>query len=68
MTEGPPAWDPQRLIHRQTYIDLIRAYLRDYGSQHDLARALGLSEAYASYLLAPLRLGDDRRPAHGQAC
>ena len=64
MTEGPPAWDPERLIHRQTYIDLIRAYLRDYGSQHDLARALGLSEAYASYLLAPLRLGDDRRQAH----
>jgi hypothetical protein len=64
VTGGPPAWDPERLIHRQTYIDLIRAYLRDYGSQHDLARALGLSEAYASYLLAPLRLGDDRRPAH----
>jgi hypothetical protein len=64
VTEGPPAWDPERLIHRQTYIDLIRAYLRDYGSQHDLARALGLSEAYASYLLAPLRLGADRRPAH----
>jgi hypothetical protein len=58
------SWDPERLIHRQTYIDLIRAYLRDYGSQHDLARALGLSEAYASYLLAPLRLGGDPRPAH----
>jgi hypothetical protein len=64
VTGGPPAWDPERLIHRQTYIDLIRAYLRDYGSQHDLARALGLSEAYASYLLAPLRLGNDRRRAH----
>ena len=64
---GPPAWDPERLIHRQTYIDLIRAYLRDYGSQHDLARALGLSEAYASYLLAPLSLGDDRRQAHWAA-
>jgi len=64
VTGRPPAWDPQRLIHRQTYIDLIRAYLRDYGSQHDLARALGLSEAYASYLLAPLRLDDDRRAAH----
>ena len=67
MTEGPGSWDPERLIHRQTYIDLIRAYLRDYGSQHDLARALGLSEAYASYVLAPLRLGDDRRQAHWAA-
>jgi hypothetical protein len=60
VTEGPSIWDPERLIHRQTYIDLIRAYLRDNGSQHDLAQALGLSEAYASYMLAPLRLGDDR--------
>jgi hypothetical protein len=67
VTAGPLTWDPERLIHRQTYIDLIRAYLRDYGSQHDLARALGLSEAYASYLLAPLRLGYDRRPAHWTA-
>ena len=64
MTDGPGSWDPERLIHRQTYIDLVRAYLRDYGSQHDLARALGLSEAYASYMLAPLRSGDDRRPGH----
>ncbi len=48
-------WDPQRLIHRQIYIDLIRAYLLDYGTQRDLARALGMSEAYASYLLAPVR-------------
>jgi hypothetical protein len=67
VTPRGPAWDPERLIHRQTYIDLIRAYLRDYGSQHDLARALGLSEAYASYLLTPLRLGDDRRSAHWAA-
>lgn len=49
-------WDPQRLIHRQTYIDLIRAYLIDYGSQRDLSRALGLSEAYTSYLLTPAGL------------
>src|SRR5215469_10389159 len=34
-------WSPERLIHRQTYIDLIRAYLADYGTQRDLARALG---------------------------
>jgi hypothetical protein len=67
VTGGPLSWDPERLIHRQTYIDLIRAYLRDYGSQHDLARALGLSEAYASYMLAPLRLGEDRRQAHWAA-
>ncbi|MGH3190089.1 MAG: hypothetical protein ACRDOL_23050 [Streptosporangiaceae bacterium] len=50
-------------MHRQTYIDLIRAYLIDYGSQRDLSRALGLSEAYASYLLEPLRLASDRRQA-----
>jgi len=50
-------------MHRQTYIDLIRAYLVDYGSQRDLARALGLSEAYASYLLEPLRLANGPRQA-----
>ena len=50
------SWDLDRLMHRQTYIDLIRAYLVDYGSQRDLACALGFSEAYASYLLEPLRL------------
>lgn len=55
--------DLDRLMHRQTYIDLIRAYLADYGSQRDLACALGLSEAYASYLLEPLRLSSGRRPA-----
>jgi hypothetical protein len=57
------SWDVDRLIHRQTYIDLIRAYLADYGSQHDLACALGLSEAYVSYLLEPLRLASGRRQA-----
>jgi len=45
VTPRGPAWDPERLIHRQTYIDLIRAYLRDYGSQHDLARALAMDAA-----------------------
>jgi len=59
----PGPWDPQRLIHRQTYIDLIRAYLLDYGSQRDLARALHMSEAYASYLLDPLRPAVSRRRA-----
>jgi hypothetical protein len=44
-----------RAFHRQMYVDLIRAYLRDYGSQRDLARALGLTEAYVSFLLEPLR-------------
>lgn len=58
--ESSGHWDPERLIHRQTYISLVRAYLLDYGSQHDLARALGLSEAYASLLLAPLHLGASR--------
>jgi hypothetical protein len=57
------SWDLDRLMHRQTYIDLIRAYLADYGSQGDLARALGFSEAYASYLLEPLRLTFSRRQA-----
>jgi hypothetical protein len=57
------SWDLDRLMHRQVYIDLIRAYLVDYGSQRDLACALGLSEAYASYLLAPLRLTSGGRPA-----
>jgi hypothetical protein len=65
MTRQTPAearsWDLDRLMHRQTYIDLIRAYLADYGSQRDLARALGISEAYASYLLEPVRLRLSRR-------
>ena len=55
--------DMDRIMHRQTYIDLIRAYLVDYGSQRDLACALGLSEAYASFLLEPLRLTTSRRRA-----
>lgn len=53
--------DLDRLMHRQTYIDLIRAYLADYGSQGDLARALGITEAYTSYLLEPLRLSSGHR-------
>jgi hypothetical protein len=57
------SWDLDRLMHRQTYIDLIRAYLVDYGSQRDLASALGFSQAYASYLLEPLRLTTGGRQA-----
>jgi hypothetical protein len=44
-----------RTFHRQMYVDLIQAYLRDYGTRSGLARALGLTEAYVSYLLAPVR-------------
>jgi hypothetical protein len=54
-------WNPDHLIHRQTYIDLIRAYLADYGSQGNLARALGLSGAYLSYLLDPVTSSGHRR-------
>jgi hypothetical protein len=43
------------------YVDLIRAYLRDYGSQRDLARALGMTEAYVSFLLEPLRAAEAKR-------
>lgn len=50
-----------RAFHRQMYVDLIRAYLRDYGSQKDLARALRLSEAYVSFLIEPLRQPDSAR-------
>lgn len=49
--------EPQTLLrsyHRQMYVDLIRAYLRDYGSQLQLAQALGVTEAYLSYLLTPV--------------
>jgi hypothetical protein len=53
--DDPRGWSPERLIHRQTYIDLIRSYLVDYGSQRNLARALGLSEPYVSYLLEHAR-------------
>jgi hypothetical protein len=54
-----------RALHRQMYVDLIRAYLRDYGSQRDLARALGITEAYLSFLLEPLRVaGATRRSLH----
>jgi len=54
-----------RALHRQMYVDLIRAYLRDYGTQKDLARALGMSEAYVSFLLEPLRTSEmSQRTAH----
>ena len=51
-----------RVFHRQMYVDLIRSYLQDYGSQRDLARALRLSEAYVSFLLEPLRVPGAPRP------
>lgn len=50
-----------RVLHRQMYLDLIRAYLRDFGSQRDLARALGLTEAYLSFLIEPLHAAGTRR-------
>src|ERR1700722_4017608 len=50
-----------RVLHRQMYLDLIRAYLPDYGSQRDLARALGLTEAYLSFLIEPLHADGTRR-------
>ena len=54
-----------RALHRQMYMDLIRAYLRDYGTQKDLGRALGISEAYISFLLEPLRTAEmNRNAAH----
>lgn len=61
---GEWSWEPERLAHRQTYIDLIKAYLGDYGSQRDLARALGVSEVYISYLLKPVRLAEGHPAAH----
>jgi transcriptional regulator with XRE-family HTH domain len=60
----PCSWSPDRLIHRQTYTDLIRAYLADYGSQREFARVLGLSEPYLSYLLEPVRVPDMRKAEH----
>lgn len=50
-----------RAFHRKMYVDLIRAYLRDYGSQRDLACALGVTEAYVSFLLEPLRAAAAKR-------
>jgi hypothetical protein len=41
------------------YIDLLRAYLLEYGSQRALARALGFSDAYLSQLLEPPRSPGD---------
>jgi hypothetical protein len=57
-------WDPECLLHRQMYIDLISAYLADYGTRRDLARALGVSEAFLSYLLQSPRLTGRPPPAH----
>jgi hypothetical protein len=65
--DDPLGWSPERLIHRQTYIDLIRSYLADYGSQRNLARALGLSEPYLSYLLEPVRRADRGQREHWSA-
>jgi hypothetical protein len=58
-------WPQHRVYHRQMYVDLVRAYLLDYGSQSALARALNLTEAYVSFLLEPPRLvGQSRLDAH----
>jgi hypothetical protein len=44
-----------RMLHRQMYIDLIRAHLREEGTQAELARALGVTEAYLSFAMEPVR-------------
>jgi hypothetical protein len=67
---GRPLEIVDRLYHRQMYIDLVSAYLRDYGSRAKLARALGITEGAISQLLSPAslpdpeqhRLSPDRRP------
>lgn len=60
-----PRYSFQPLRRCQMYVDLIRVYLRDYGSQKDLARALGLTEAYLSFLVEPLRTtGTQRQDLH----
>jgi hypothetical protein len=57
-----------QVLHRQMYADLIRAYLKDYGSQAQLARAIGVTEAYVSLLLEPLHAaGSKRREARWTA-
>lgn len=43
------------------YIDLVRAYLREYGKQSGLARAIGVTEAYLSFLLEPFHPYQQRR-------
>jgi hypothetical protein len=52
-------WPSYRALHRQMYVDLLRAYLLQYGSQRALATALGFSDAYLSLLLEPLRSPSD---------
>ncbi len=54
-------WPRVRVLNRQMYIDLVRAYLRDYGTQNELARSLNLTEAYVSFILEPFRLSGQRR-------
>src|SRR3954454_22229480 len=44
-----------RMLHRHMYIDLIRAYLRERGTQAGLARSLGVTEAYLSFAMEPVR-------------
>ncbi|MGW7613476.1 hypothetical protein ACWGKW_40790 [Streptomyces sp. NPDC054766] len=44
-----------RMFHRQMYIDLVHAYLEDYGTQRQLARALGVQDVHISNLLEPFR-------------
>lgn len=53
-TAGEP-WPSDRIYHRQMYIDLIRSYLRTYGSQRELAQAVGIHEVVLSGLLEPVR-------------
>ncbi len=50
-------WPRLRIFHRQMYVDLVRAYLADYGTQEELARALNLSAPYMSYILKPFDAG-----------
>jgi hypothetical protein len=64
MTAAEWSWDPECLLHRQMYIDLISAYLIDYGTRRDLAGALGVSEAFVSYLMRSPRLAGRAPPAH----
>lgn len=54
-------WSPDRIYHRQMYVDLVRAYLREFGSQRELARVTGLHEVSLSRWLEPTRLETYRR-------
>ena len=58
MDDGGVAWQ----FHRQMYVDLLCAYIIEYGSRRDVARALGVTEPFVTYLLTP---GDARGPTGG---